>query len=84
MTGRDSYARDCAAREADSVKQKVEQSDLVEMLKEDSETTGVNWEAFEELGGDDTEIRKSASRQSWNGLAHDSISANSLVLSLQL
>lgn len=48
---------DYAAREASADQSEFLESDINEILKEDDETNGVNWKAFEELG-DDTDIRK--------------------------
>jgi protein kinase C substrate 80K-H len=33
-------------------------TDILEVLKEDSESNGVNWQEFEEAPADDTDIRK--------------------------
>ncbi|KAH6606129.1 kinase c substrate 80k-h [Trichoderma cornu-damae] len=46
---------DYAAREASADKSEVIESDINEILKEDDETNGVNWKAFDELS-DDTDI----------------------------
>jgi protein kinase C substrate 80K-H len=50
---------DYAAKQSDSKKTALEDSEVLEVLKEDSETTGVNWKEFEEEGSD-TDIRKSS------------------------
>lgn len=50
---------DYAAREATDAQDQAADSDIEEMLKEDSETSGVNWKEFEEHG-DDTDICKLA------------------------
>lgn len=36
----------------------IPQSEIMEILKEDDETSGVNWRAFDDLEGDDTDIRE--------------------------
>lgn len=48
---------DYAAREAESDQAEFQESDINEILKEDDETNGVNWKAFDEFG-EDTDVRK--------------------------
>lgn len=48
---------DYAAREAESDQAEFHESDINEILKEDDETNGVNWKAFDEFG-EDTDVRK--------------------------
>ncbi|OAQ78854.1 glucosidase 2 subunit beta precursor [Purpureocillium lilacinum] len=48
---------DYSARQETDVKDQIPDSEIEEVLKEDSDTIGVNWKEFEELG-DDTDIRK--------------------------
>ncbi|KAK0387534.1 hypothetical protein NLU13_3780 [Sarocladium strictum] len=45
-----------AAREAADTSEDIPDSEVGEILQEDSETSGVNWKAFEELQQDDTEV----------------------------
>jgi protein kinase C substrate 80K-H len=47
---------DYAARDAADTSDNMPDSEVGEILQEDSETSGVNWKAFEELQQDDTEI----------------------------
>lgn len=47
-----------AAREAADTADDIPDSEIGEVLKEDSETTGVNWQAFDELEADDTQVCK--------------------------
>lgn len=47
---------DYAARDAADTKDVIPDSEIGEILKEDSESTGVDWRAFEELQQDDTEV----------------------------
>ncbi|GJN82278.1 hypothetical protein PLIIFM63780_005817 [Purpureocillium lilacinum] len=46
---------DYSARQETDVKDQIPDSEIEEVLKEDSDTIGVNWKEFEELG-DDTDI----------------------------
>ncbi|KAM0475933.1 hypothetical protein ACHAPX_006815 [Trichoderma viride] len=46
---------DYAAREAESDQAEFHESDINEILKEDDETNGVNWKAFDEFG-EDTDV----------------------------
>jgi protein kinase C substrate 80K-H len=48
-----------AARDAAETNENIPDSEVGEILQEDSETSGVNWKAFEELQQDDTEVCKS-------------------------
>lgn len=50
---------DYAAREVAEIKDEIPDSEILEILKEDSATSGVNWREFEEGGGDDTDVCKS-------------------------
>lgn len=49
---------DYAAREADTVQDEIPDSEVEEILKEDSETRGVNWKEFENAEGSDTDVCK--------------------------
>lgn len=49
---------DYAAREESDVKDIIPDSEITDILKEDSESSGINWAEFEGADGDDTDIRK--------------------------
>ena len=49
---------DYAARE-DDLQEKMPDSEVQEILKEDSETSGVNWKQFEGVEGSDTDVCES-------------------------
>lgn len=50
---------DYAAKKVEGAAEAVHESDLEAVLKEDSETSGINWKEFEEEEGTDTDIRMS-------------------------
>jgi protein kinase C substrate 80K-H len=50
---------DYSARKADDVAKVLPDEDILSVLKEDSESNGINWSEFEEGDGSDTDIRKS-------------------------
>lgn len=49
---------DYAAKIADEQVSDLADSDLAEIIKEDGESSGINWKEFEEEEGSDTDIRK--------------------------
>ena len=50
---------DYSARKADDVAKVLPDEDILSVLKEDSESNGINWSEFEDAEGSDTDIRKS-------------------------
>lgn len=50
---------DYAAKKAEEVAEALNEADVEEVLKEDSETSGINWKEFEEDEATDTDIRMS-------------------------
>lgn len=50
---------DYAAKIADAQKPELAESDVAEIVKEDGETSGINWKEFEQDEVTDTDIRKS-------------------------
>lgn len=55
---------DYAAKTATQKKPQLSDSDINELMKEDSETSGINWDEFAEEEGSDADIRKYHSRPS--------------------
>ena len=49
---------DYAARQDGEAKSDSEDAEILEVLKEDGETSGINWKEFEDDDGSDTDIRK--------------------------
>ncbi|KAI1333517.1 glucosidase II beta subunit-like protein-domain-containing protein [Xylariaceae sp. FL0016] len=47
---------DYAAKKVDEVKEAIDEGDLLEIMKEDSETSGINWKEFEDDEVTDTDI----------------------------
>lgn len=50
---------DYAAKQADEKKSDDDKIDILEVLKEDGESSGINWKEFDEDEGSDTDIRES-------------------------
>lgn len=50
---------DYAAKKSEEVAEALNEADVEEVLKEDSETSGINWKEFEEDEATDTDIRMS-------------------------
>ncbi|KAI1276935.1 glucosidase II beta subunit-like protein-domain-containing protein [Xylaria sp. FL0933] len=47
---------DYAAKKAEGIEEALSESDLEEIMKEDSESSGINWDEFEDEGITDTDI----------------------------
>jgi hypothetical protein len=70
---------DYSARQAANVEEVLPDEDILSVLKEDSESNGINWSEFEEGEGSDTDIRKST-----NTLTLKRCSANTSIQSTTL